>query len=102
MFAGSKQDLDLRCRQTLMTNAYFFNLILIKLTYKLMRRFTLFLALCLMCIGGTALAQSMPFKGSQAPDDGNWPAEGMHWYTIKNHNNHYLKVNLLSTNDQTQ
>ena len=52
MFAGSKQDLDLRCRQTLMTNAYFFNLILIKLTYKLMKRFTLFLAslLCGLCL----------------------------------------------------
>lgn len=64
MFAGSKQDLDLRCRQTLMTNAYFFNLILIKLTYKLMRRFTLFLALCLMCIGGTALAQVITAVGN--------------------------------------
>lgn len=52
MFAGSKQDLDLRCRQTLMTNAHFFNLILIKLTYKLMKRFTLFLAslLCGLCL----------------------------------------------------
>ena len=70
MFAGSKQDLDLRCRQTLMTNAYFFNLILIKLTYKLMRRFTLFLALCLMCIGGTALAQVITAVGNPiAPNE---------------------------------
>ena len=62
-----------------------------------MKRFTLFLALCLMCIGGTALAQDMPFEVSDAPANGEWPAEGMHWYTIKNHNNHYLKGNATVT-----
>ena len=57
-----------------------------------MKRFTLFLALCLTMIG-TALAQTLPFEVSSAPVDGVWPAEGMHWYTIKNGNGNYLKGN---------